>query len=89
MWNIFKYMIDLLKERGAPQINVYGGGGGVIVKEEIDELHKYGVNPDLLAPGRPENGPCRHDPGHDRNRPSGSLRQHAKRSEINYIQQNQ
>jgi len=39
----FKYMIDLLKERGAPEINVYGGGGGVIVQSEIDVLHKYGV----------------------------------------------
>ncbi|MCW9035358.1 MAG: methylmalonyl-CoA mutase family protein [Rhodospirillales bacterium] len=39
----FKYMIDLLKERGGENIKVFGGGGGVIVKEEIDDLHKYGV----------------------------------------------
>ncbi|HCD51896.1 MAG TPA: methylmalonyl-CoA mutase [Balneolaceae bacterium] len=39
----FKYMIDLLKEHGAERIKVFGGGGGVIVKEEIDELHKAGV----------------------------------------------
>ena len=39
----FKYMIDLLKERGAGHIKVFGGGGGVIVREEIKELHDYGV----------------------------------------------
>ncbi len=39
----FKYMIDLLKEKGAGHIKVYGGGGGVIIPEEIDELEAYGV----------------------------------------------
>ena len=39
----FKYMIDLLKERGGGHIKVFGGGGGVIVREEIKELHDYGV----------------------------------------------
>ncbi|MEJ7668155.1 MAG: fused isobutyryl-CoA mutase/GTPase IcmF [Casimicrobiaceae bacterium] len=39
----FKYMIDLLRERGAGHIKVFGGGGGVIIPEEIDELHAYGV----------------------------------------------
>ena len=39
----FKYMIDLLKERGAEHIKVYGGGGGVIVPREIKELEDYGV----------------------------------------------
>ena len=39
----FKYMIDLLKERGGAHIKVYGGGGGVIVPSEIKELHDYGV----------------------------------------------
>ncbi len=39
----FKYMIDLLKERGRPGIKVFGGGGGVIVADEIKELHAYGV----------------------------------------------
>lgn len=39
----FKYMIDCLKERGASDILVFGGGGGVIVPEEIQELHEYGV----------------------------------------------
>ncbi|MDZ7621589.1 MAG: fused isobutyryl-CoA mutase/GTPase IcmF [Candidatus Competibacteraceae bacterium] len=39
----FKYMIDLLRERGGANIQVFGGGGGVIVPEEIRELHDYGV----------------------------------------------
>ena len=39
----FKYMIDLLKERGAEHIKVFGGGGGVIIPREIKELHDYGV----------------------------------------------
>ena len=39
----FKYMIDLLRERGGAHIKVYGGGGGVIVASEIKELHAHGV----------------------------------------------
>ena len=39
----FKYMIDLLRERGGAHIQVFGGGGGVIVPSEIRELHDYGV----------------------------------------------
>jgi len=39
----FKYMLDLLRERGAGHIKVFGGGGGVIVAAEIKELHDYGV----------------------------------------------
>jgi methylmalonyl-CoA mutase len=39
----FKYMLDLLRERGGEDIRVYGGGGGVIVPAEIKELHDYGV----------------------------------------------
>ncbi len=39
----FKYIIDLLKENGASRIKVFGGGGGVIVPEEIRELEEYGV----------------------------------------------
>jgi methylmalonyl-CoA mutase len=39
----FKYMIDLLHERGGAHIKVFGGGGGVIVPEEIADLHAYGV----------------------------------------------
>jgi methylmalonyl-CoA mutase len=39
----FKYAIDLLRERGAGRIKLFGGGGGVIVKDEVAELHAYGV----------------------------------------------
>ncbi|MEN3295277.1 MAG: isobutyryl-CoA mutase, partial [Burkholderiales bacterium] len=39
----FKYMLDLLKDRGGAHIKVFGGGGGVIVPREIEELHAYGV----------------------------------------------
>ncbi|REB05922.1 methylmalonyl-CoA mutase [Sporosarcina sp. BI001-red] len=39
----FKYMYDLLKERGASHIKIYGGGGGVIIPKEIKELHQYGI----------------------------------------------
>ena len=39
----FKYMIDLLREAGADEIKVFGGGGGVIVPKEMAELHEYGV----------------------------------------------
>ncbi|NVD70511.1 cobalamin B12-binding domain-containing protein [Duganella sp. BJB1802] len=39
----FKYMIDLLRQRGGAHIKVFGGGGGVIVPDEIADLHAYGV----------------------------------------------
>ncbi|MBM6616779.1 fused isobutyryl-CoA mutase/GTPase IcmF [Bacillus suaedaesalsae] len=39
----FKYMYDLLKERNASHIRIYGGGGGVIIPREIHELHDYGI----------------------------------------------
>ena len=39
----FTYMVDLLRERGAGHVKVFGGGGGVIVPEEIAELEAYGV----------------------------------------------
>jgi len=39
----FKYMVDLLKSRGGQHIQVFGGGGGVIVPDEIRELQNYGV----------------------------------------------
>ncbi|WP_066267701.1 fused isobutyryl-CoA mutase/GTPase IcmF [Hydrogenophaga palleronii] len=39
----FKYMVDLLKQRGGEHIQVFGGGGGVIVPAEIRELQDYGV----------------------------------------------
>ncbi len=39
----FKYLIDMLRENGASHIKVFGGGGGVIVYDEIKELEAYGV----------------------------------------------
>ncbi len=39
----FKYMHDLLQERGAGQIKIFGGGGGVFLPQEIEELMKYGI----------------------------------------------
>jgi isobutyryl-CoA mutase len=39
----FKYALDLLRKRGGEQIKVFGGGGGVIVPDEIRELQSYGV----------------------------------------------
>ena len=39
----FKYMYDLLQEKGAPHIRIYAGGGGVIIPKEIKELHDYGI----------------------------------------------
>ena len=39
----FKYMVDLLRARGGEHIQVFGGGGGVIVPPEIRELMDYGV----------------------------------------------
>jgi methylmalonyl-CoA mutase len=39
----FKYMYDLLKEKGCEHIKLFGGGGGVILPEEIEELHNYGI----------------------------------------------
>lgn len=39
----FKYMHDLLKEKGAGHIKIFGGGGGVILPDEIKELQDYGI----------------------------------------------
>ncbi len=39
----FKYMHDLLKEKGAPYIKIFGGGGGTILPSEIEELQAYGI----------------------------------------------
>ena len=39
----FKYMKDLLDENGCGHIKIFGGGGGTILPEEIDNLHKYGI----------------------------------------------
>jgi len=39
----FKYMYDLLQEKGAGHIKIFGGGGGTILPSEIEELHAYGI----------------------------------------------
>ncbi len=39
----FKYMKDLLEDNDCGHIKIFGGGGGTILPEEIDELHKYGI----------------------------------------------
>jgi methylmalonyl-CoA mutase len=39
----FKFMKDLLDQRGASHIKIFGGGGGVILPAEIEELHRYGI----------------------------------------------
>ncbi|WPR76810.1 methylmalonyl-CoA mutase family protein [Algoriphagus sp. NG3] len=39
----FKYMYDLLREKGAAHVKIFGGGGGTILPEEIHELHEYGI----------------------------------------------
>jgi methylmalonyl-CoA mutase len=39
----FRYMLDMLRERGRGDVRVFGGGGGVIIAEEIEELHACGV----------------------------------------------
>ncbi|NUQ26598.1 MAG: methylmalonyl-CoA mutase family protein [Saprospiraceae bacterium] len=39
----FKYAHDLLKQRGAGHIKLFGGGGGTILPKEIEELHQYGI----------------------------------------------
>ena len=39
----FKYMYDLLKENGCEHIRIFGGGGGVILPSEIEELQNYGI----------------------------------------------
>lgn len=39
----FKYMYDLLKEKGASHIKIFGGGGGTILPSEIEELQQYGI----------------------------------------------
>jgi methylmalonyl-CoA mutase len=39
----FKYMYDLLQQKGAGHIRIFGGGGGTILPAEIAELHAYGI----------------------------------------------
>ncbi|MEO1437692.1 MAG: methylmalonyl-CoA mutase family protein, partial [Bacteroidota bacterium] len=40
----FKYIYDLLKEKGAGHIKIFGGGGGTILPTEIEDLHNYGIS---------------------------------------------
>lgn len=40
----FKYIYDLLREKNSPQIKIFGGGGGVILPEEIEDLMSYGID---------------------------------------------
>lgn len=40
----FKYIYDLLREKNSPQIKIFGGGGGVILSEEIKDLMEYGID---------------------------------------------
>ena len=40
----FKYMYDLLKEKGAGHIKIFGGGGGTILPSEIEQLQSYGIS---------------------------------------------
>ena len=40
----FKYMYDLLREKNAGHIKIFGGGGGTILPTEIEELHNYGID---------------------------------------------
>jgi methylmalonyl-CoA mutase len=40
----FTYMLDMLRERGCGHIKIFGGGGGVILPDEMEELHKYGIS---------------------------------------------
>ncbi|GMT45429.1 MAG: Fused isobutyryl-CoA mutase [bacterium] len=39
----FEYMYDMLKEKGSSHIKIFGGGGGVILPDEAEELHTYGI----------------------------------------------
>ncbi len=39
----YKYLFDLLNEKGYGYIKIFGGGGGVILVHEIEELHRYGI----------------------------------------------
>jgi len=52
-----KYMHDLLKEKGAPHIKIFAGGGGTILPSEIKELEEYGITR-LYHPDRQ----CSHPP---------------------------
>ena len=46
----FKYMYDLLQKAGCGHIKIFGGGGGVILPTEIQELEDYGITGTFLVP---------------------------------------
>ena len=69
----FKYMLDLLRERGGENVKVFGGGGGVIVPAEIKELHDYGVARIYSPEDGQKHGPPGHDQRHDQAVRRGSL----------------
>jgi methylmalonyl-CoA mutase len=71
----FKYMVDLLRQRGGAHIQVFGGGGGVIVPAEIRELQAYGV----ARIYSPEDGQRMGLAGHDR-RDGDALRRTCRRT---------
>ena len=72
----FKYMVDLLRERGGAHIKVFGGGGGVIVPAEIERAARLRRRAHLHARGRPALGLAGHD-RRDRAARDADLRAHA------------
>ena len=62
----FKYMIDLLRSRGGAHVQVFGGGGGVIVACRDQGAAGLRRGAHLLARGRPAHGPAGHDQRHAR-----------------------
>ena len=73
----FKYMLDLLRERGGENIKVFGGGGGVIVPAEIRELEAYGVTRIYSPEDGAKHGAAGHDRRHAQARRRGSVRRPA------------
>lgn len=52
----FKFMRDLLLEKGAGHVQIFGGGGGVILPDEIKELEEYGICKIFFSRGRSPHG---------------------------------
>ncbi len=73
----FKYAKDLLEELGAGHVKLFGGGGGVIVPAEIEELERVRHREDLQPRGRPPTRAARDDRRHDA---GGRLRDAAARA---------
>jgi methylmalonyl-CoA mutase len=57
----FKYIYDLLQERGCGHIKIFGGGGGTILPTEIEELHQYGISRIYSPDDGRKMGSARHD----------------------------